>query len=222
VQKIKYPKEQMHRIRYTKLTEQQIAEKLAPAAAGPTCASPCSEALAGKSLRIVIDEGPVLSYAFKSKNKLTLAEDTGARVDAGYGALALKQIVLFSHLVPKTQRGYHVIVDLTSNLATVFEVWFSGYTDKREVQRQIHYGFVDVKGHELNHTWLTLAVPGAPRPVFTKIEHHKKALGDVLVGRIARQLRVRKPFFDEMIRCTKSREQYIRQVRDDPFPPWDQ
>ena len=148
MQKIKYPKEQMHRIRYTKLTEQQIAEKLAPAAAGPTCASPCSEALAGKSLRIVIDEGPVLSYAFKSKNKLTLAEDTGARVDAGYGALALKQIVLFSHLVPKTQRGYHVIVDLTSNLATVFEVWFSGYTDKREVQRQIHYGYVDVKGQE--------------------------------------------------------------------------
>ncbi len=146
MQKIKYPKEQMHRIRYTKLTEQQIADKLTPAVAGPTCASPCSEALAGKSLRIVTDDGPVLSYTFKSKNKLTLTEDKGARLDAGYGALGLKQIVLFTHLVPKTQRGYHVIVDLKSNLATVFEVWFSGYTDQREVQRQIHYGYVDVKG----------------------------------------------------------------------------
>src|SRR5262245_18501994 len=122
----------MHRIRYTKLTEQQIADKLAPAVTGPTCASPCSEALAGKSLRIVIDEGPVLSYTFKSKNKLTLTEDGGARIDAGYRALALKQIVLYSHLVPKTLRGYHVIVDTKSNLATVFEIWFSGYTDKRE------------------------------------------------------------------------------------------
>jgi hypothetical protein len=148
VQKIKYPREQMHRIRYSKLTEQQIADKLAPAVAGPTCASPCSEALAGKSLRIVTDNGPVLSYTFKSKNKLTLAEDAGGRVESGYGALALKQIVLFSHLVPKTQRGYHVIVDTKSNLATVFEIWFSGYTDKREVQRQVHYGYVDVRGQE--------------------------------------------------------------------------
>ena len=40
VQRIKYPKEQMHRIRYTNLTEQQIAAKLAAAAMGPACASP--------------------------------------------------------------------------------------------------------------------------------------------------------------------------------------
>ncbi len=67
-------------------------------------------------------------------------------MQAGYGALTLDQIALFSHLVPGTQRGYHVIVDRDTNLATVFEVWFSGYEDNREVQRQIHYGYVEQAG----------------------------------------------------------------------------
>ena len=146
MQTIKYPKEQMHRIRYTKLTEQQIGEKLTAAAAGPACASPCSDVLAGKSLRIVTDNGPVLSYTFKSRSKLSLAEDNGTRVESGYGALTLKQIVLFSHMVPRTQKGYTVVIDLKNRLATVFEVWFSGYTDQREVQRQIHFGYIDTKG----------------------------------------------------------------------------
>ena len=43
-----YPKEQMHRIKYTKLTPEQIAGKLA-AVSGPTSASPLSDALAGKT-----------------------------------------------------------------------------------------------------------------------------------------------------------------------------
>ena len=148
MQRIKYPKQQMHRIQYTKLTEQQIGEKLAATAAGPACASAYSDAFAGKSLRIVTDGGPVLSYTFKGKNKLALAEDSGAPVESGYGALLLNQIACFSHMVPRTQKGYTVVVDLRTHLATVFEVWFSGYADKREVQRQIHYGYVEVKAKE--------------------------------------------------------------------------
>jgi hypothetical protein len=147
VTRIKYPKEQMHRIRYTKLTEKQIADKLA-ASTGPACASPCSDVLSGRSLRIVTDNGPVLSYTFKSKNKLTLAEDRGPSVSCPYGALTLKRLALFSHLIPGTQRGYAVVLDLDTRLATVFEIWFSGYTDNREVQRQIHYGYVDTAGQE--------------------------------------------------------------------------
>ena len=42
VQKINYPKEQMHRIQYTKLTQPQIGQKLTQAAiTGPTSATPC-------------------------------------------------------------------------------------------------------------------------------------------------------------------------------------
>ena len=145
----RYPKEQMHRMKYTKLTKEQIDHALVPTAAGPACASEYSDVLAGKSLKIVTDNGPVLSYTFKDKRKLTISEDGGASVESGYGALTLKQVVFFSHMVPKTQRGYNVAVDLKSNLATVFEVWFSGYKeDNREVMRQMYYGYVDLAGKE--------------------------------------------------------------------------
>ncbi len=149
--KIQYPKEQMHRIRYTKLSERQIAAKLDAARAGPTCASPYSDALAGQALKIVCDDGLVLEYSFDARNRLALSQsgaagNGAARAHAAYGALTLGRIVLFSHLLPGTQSGYQVIVDRDNNLATVFEVWFSGYTDNREVQRLIHYGYVQTAG----------------------------------------------------------------------------
>jgi hypothetical protein len=155
MQSIKFPNEQMHRIKFTKITKEQVDQKLAATAAGPKSASEFSDALAGKTLKIVTDNGPVLSYAFKGKNKLTLSEGAGAPVESGYGALKLKQVVFFSHMVPKTQKGYNVFIDLKTNLATVFEVWFCGGKDSgglvlgdREVQRQIYYGYVDSPGKE--------------------------------------------------------------------------
>jgi hypothetical protein len=155
VQKIMFPKEQMHRIQYTKLTEKQIGDKLAVAAAGPKSASPLSDVFAGQSAKIVTDGGPVLEYRFASKNRLSVAENGGASVQAGYGALALDRIAFFSHMLPGTQRGYNVVIDQDTGLATVFEVWFSGYTDNREVQREIYYGYVEREGEavpEARHT----------------------------------------------------------------------
>jgi hypothetical protein len=147
--------EPMHRFKYTKLTKEQIAQKLAGTAGVPTCASGLSEALYGKSLKIVTDNGPVLNYRFLiGKSRLTFAEGTESPVESGYGALPLSQLVLFSHMVPKTQKGYNVVVDLKTNLATVFEVWFCGgkegntVLDDREVQRQIYYGYVEIPGTE--------------------------------------------------------------------------
>ena len=102
---VRYPKEQMHRIKYTKLTPEQITGKLA-AVNGPASASPLSDVFAGKSLKIVLDDGPTLSYRFTGNNRLSLAEGDGRAVQAGYGALTLDRVALFSHLVPRTQRGY--------------------------------------------------------------------------------------------------------------------
>ena len=142
-----YPKAPMYRVAYTRLTPAQIAAELAPAArSGPSSASPLSDALAGKSIRIVTDNGPVLNYRFGKGNRLTLAENAGPAIDAGYGALTLDKVVVFSHLIPGTQRGYVVAIDRSANLATVFELWFSGYQDNREVQRDIHFGYVDQSG----------------------------------------------------------------------------
>ena len=135
----------MHRIKYTKLTPEQILGKL-NANKGPTSASPLSDVFAGKSLKIVLDNGPALSYRFTDRTRLSLTEGTGAAVQAAYGALTLDKVALFSHLIPGTQRGYVVVVDQDSNLATAFELWFSGYQDNREVQRQVYYGYVDTGG----------------------------------------------------------------------------
>ncbi len=153
--------EPMHRFKYTKLTKEQIDQKLASTAAGPKCASELSDALAGKSLKIVTDNGPALNYSFKSKNKLTLAEGSGAAVESAYGALTLKQMVFFSHMIPGTERGFNVFVDLNTNLVTVFEVWLCSDRkekalmggqdiplDAREVQRQIYFGYVDIAGQK--------------------------------------------------------------------------
>lgn len=127
----------MHRIRYTKLTPEQIVSKLSAAADGPTSASPLSDVPARASLKIVLDGGATLNYHFADNKQLSLSEADAAAVNAGYGALTLDRLVLFSHMIPRTPRGYTVVFDLDSKLATVFELWFSGYEDNREVQRQI-------------------------------------------------------------------------------------
>ena len=142
-----YPKEQMHRIVYTKLSEQQIADKLS-AVSGPTSASPLADVFAGKSIRIVTDKGPALAYTFREANRLSVAENGAGAVEAGYGALTQGNVAFVSHMIPNTQRGYAVVIDQGTNLATVFELWFSGYEDKREVQREIYYGYVEQPGQE--------------------------------------------------------------------------
>lgn len=142
-----YPKEQMHRIVYTKLSEQQIADKLS-AVSGPTSVSPLADVFAGKSIRIVTDKGPALAYTFKGTKRLSVAENGAGAVETGYGALTQGNLAFFTHMIPNTQRGYAVVVDQDTNLATVFELWFSGYEDKREVQREIYYGYVEQSGQE--------------------------------------------------------------------------
>ncbi len=142
-----YPKEQMHRIAYTKLTEQQIQSKL-NSVSGPSSASSLADVLVGKSIRIVTDKGPTLEYKFSANNRLSVAENGGAAVNAGYGALMMDKIGFLTHLIPNTQRGYAVVVDHNTTLATVFELWFSGYKDNREVQREIYYGYVEEPGQE--------------------------------------------------------------------------
>jgi hypothetical protein len=148
--------EPMHRFKYTKLTKNQIGQKLAATAAGPKSASEFSDVLSGKSLKIVTyDNGPVFTYKFKSKSKLTFAAgQEGSPVEYNYGALTLKQLVLFSHMDPDAQRGFNVVIDLKTNQSTVFEVWFCGgkdgntVLDDREVQRQIYYGYVEGAGKD--------------------------------------------------------------------------
>ena len=80
-------------------------------AALPKSASPLSDVFVGKSLRVVTDGGPALTYRFASATASRSPRGDGRAVEAGYGALTLDRVALFTHLAPGTQRGYHVVVD---------------------------------------------------------------------------------------------------------------
>ena len=144
----------MHRYKYTNLTKDQIAQKLKAADSGPKSVSELSDVLSGKSFKIVADKGLTLDYQFGSKNQLTVSENGGSKVQAGYGALTIKNGVLFSHLIPGAYKGYNVYVDLDTDLVTVFEVWFCGgitvakdvTVEDREVQREFYFGYREVAG----------------------------------------------------------------------------
>jgi hypothetical protein len=85
---------------------------------------------------------------------------------------------------------------------------------------QVKFGFIRAKGHSSDHHWYELRLKGLPA-ILTKVSHSKKEIGSQLAGKIARQLRVRKIYFEGMLDCTNSREDYYRQVRGSPFPPFD-
>jgi len=142
-----YPKKPLHRIPFTRLTKEQISAKLEPIAQrGPRSVAALASDFAGQALLIVTDGGPRLSYRFSSNSKLSLAENGAKAINAGFGALETDNYCLISHMIPGTQRGYFVVVNRKSKLATVIELWFSGYEDNREVQRQIYFGYVDAGG----------------------------------------------------------------------------
>jgi hypothetical protein len=158
---------QMHRIAYSDLTDAQVIQALRSTASGPTSRSSLSTTLTGKRLRIVTDAGgPTLEYEFRNARELKLSENGGKAVKAGYGAMASRSLLLVSHMIPGTQRGYELVVDQNTRIATIFEVYFSGYADQevaaardakrepqfkngrrnREAQRKIWFGYVDDGG----------------------------------------------------------------------------
>ena len=150
----KYKTEPKHRIKFTNLTEARISQKLKVSAKGPPCKSPFSASLAGTSLRVITDAaptpehpGPKLEYKFRSDSEMSVSINGAKAVKAGYGALELKKLMLISHMVPGTDKGYNVIIDRHTGLATVFETWFGAEFDpeinRREVQRQVYYGYID-------------------------------------------------------------------------------
>jgi hypothetical protein len=92
----------------------------------------------------------------------------------------------------------------------------------REIERllQAKFGFSPAVEHSSDHRWYELRLPGLP-PILTMVSHNKKEVGRRLESKIARQLRVHRPYFEGMMDCTHACEDYYRQVREDPFPPFD-
>ena len=82
------------------------------------------------------------------------------------------------------------------------------------------FGFSPAETRSKDHRWFELQLPDLPT-ILTKISQGRNEIGKNLEGKIARQLRVRKPFYSEMVGCAKDREDYYLQVSEDPYPPWD-
>lgn len=161
----------MFRIDYTDLDKAQVEAVLEKRRA-PVCAAAPYSGLAGVSMKIVFDktpvEGPTLEYEFQTGVKLTLKENGGAAVSCDYAAHTLKDITLLTHMIPGTKRGYTVIINRKTKVATAFEMWFIDYEGEkfdrrekyyvvsevgglkpffnREVQRQYYFGYVEETG----------------------------------------------------------------------------
>ncbi len=92
----------------------------------------------------------------------------------------------------------------------------------RDAERQIQnkFGFEPAAERSPDHRWYKLRLEGLPT-ISTKFSHSKGDLSPKLEAIIARQLRVTRAFFLDMIRCTRAAQDYERQVREAPVPPWD-
>ncbi len=84
---------------------------------------------------------------------------------------------------------------------------------------QTKFGFTPATSRNPDHRWYELKLPGLPT-IVTKVSHSRKEIGQKLESKIARQLHVRRPFFNGMIGCSNSAQAYERQLREDPYPPF--
>lgn len=81
------------------------------------------------------------------------------------------------------------------------------------------FRFLPAPNKSPDHEWVALEIEGAQK-VTTKFSRGMRDIPDVLLGKIAQQLLVKRVYLDEMIDCTKSLEDYYRKLREDPEGPF--
>jgi len=91
---------------------------------------------------------------------------------------------------------------------------------KRKLESKFGFSPASKKSRKKDHIHLQYQFDDLPIIVI-KISRHTKDIGDPLLGRISKQLRVRRPFFDGMISCTNSKKDYYNKLKQNPYPPWD-
>jgi len=91
----------------------------------------------------------------------------------------------------------------------------------RDAERQIQnkFGFEPAAERSSDPRWYKLRLEGLP-VISTYFSHSKGDLSPMLEGMIARQLRVTRGYFLDMIGCSRGAQEYYQQVREAPVPPW--
>jgi hypothetical protein len=92
----------------------------------------------------------------------------------------------------------------------------------REAEQKIQgkFGFQLATERSSDHRWYKLRLEGLP-VISTKFSHSKGDLSPMIEAKIARQLRVPRGYFLDMMACNKGPQEYYEQVRTNPVPPWD-
>lgn len=131
---------------YNNISKDYIADKLG-AKPKAVSASALTEKLAGKNIKVILDNGTTLAYDFKTCCEVVLTENGGEAITCAYSALDLRELNLVTLMIPGALRGFNLIFNEKTGLATVFEVWFGIYERSlREVRREIYQGYVESYG----------------------------------------------------------------------------
>ena len=149
--------------KFNSITKEEVLQKVNASPKANTELKPCTLLFDRKfSFKGTGEFAPEdLSYEFSGSFSLDFTENGTSHKNVPYNALQIREnIVLFTHIVPGTSRGWHIVLDLETKLATAFETWFgitvpvggdlSGkrppthHRDiNREVQRHYHFGYMD-------------------------------------------------------------------------------
>jgi len=73
-------------------------------------------------------------------------------------------------------------------------------------------GFIERDG---DHHYYVYCIDGKKTSIFTKISHSSDEISDTLISAMARQTRLTKPKFTELVNCTLSEEDYRRMMIDE-------
>lgn len=150
--------------KYNPMTEEEVERKVTAKAKADDSACGC---LAGMSFKAKL-EGEYapsqLEYNIIDAEKLTVIEN-GVSYEAPYSVICLGRIALFTHLIPGTSRGWHIVLDRKTFALTAFETWFGievpvggdlfGMKQPthmrkipREIQRHYYFGWADCGDNE--------------------------------------------------------------------------
>jgi len=66
---------------------------------------------------------------------------------------------------------------------------------------------------ENDHTFLQLYVDGLKTPIYTKVSHGEKEIGDKLLSAMARQVQLTRRQFVELIECPLTGTAYVEMLR---------
>lgn len=68
-----------------------------------------------------------------------------------------------------------------------------------------------------DHKYYTLYCNGKKTQIFTKVSHGKPEVGEPLLGMMARQVRLNKDKFADLINSPLSKEEYMQMMKDQGY-----